>query len=50
MSKYLCSFLCYNFFTFIASLVCLTDLFFKLQDRTVKELYEPGAVLVFINC
>jgi hypothetical protein len=25
-------------------LVCLADLFFKLQDHTVKELYEPGAV------
>jgi hypothetical protein len=43
-SKYLCSFLCYNFFTFIASLVCQRDLFFKLQDCTVKKLYEPDAV------
>jgi hypothetical protein len=25
-------------------LVCLADLFFKLPDRTVKELYESGAV------
>jgi len=24
--------------------VCLTDLFFKLQDHTVKELYKPGAM------
>jgi hypothetical protein len=30
--------------TFIASLACLTDLFYKLQDHTVKQLYEPGAV------
>jgi hypothetical protein len=25
-------------------LVCQTDLFFKPQDCTVKELYETGAV------
>ena len=44
MSIYLCSFLCYNFFTFIASLVHQTDLIYKVHDHTVKELYEPGAV------
>jgi hypothetical protein len=44
MSKYLCNFICYNFVTFIASLVCQTDLFFKLQDRIVKELYEHDGV------
>jgi hypothetical protein len=25
-------------------LVCLTDLYFKLKDQTVKELYKPVAV------
>ena len=30
--------------TFTGSLVCLIDLFFKLQDHTVKELYTPDAV------
>jgi len=44
MSKYLCSFICYNFVTFIASLECQADLFFKLQDRIEKELYEHDAV------
>jgi len=44
-SKYVCSFPCYNLVTFTGSLVCLTDLFLKLQDRTVKELYKPGAVV-----
>jgi hypothetical protein len=34
----------YNLVKFTASLFCVADLFFKLQDRTVKELYEPGAV------
>jgi hypothetical protein len=44
VSKYLCSFLFYNFVTFIANLAYQKDLFFKLQNCTVKELYEPGAV------
>ena len=43
-SKYVCNFPWYNLVTFTASLVCLTDLFFKLQDRTVKELYKPDAL------
>jgi hypothetical protein len=29
---------------FTASLVCLANLFCKLQDHTVKELYKPGAL------
>jgi hypothetical protein len=33
-----------NIATFIASLLCLMDLILKLQDFTVKELCEPGAV------
>jgi hypothetical protein len=43
-SKYSRRFPSYNFITFTASLFCVAGLFYKLQDRTVKELYEPGAV------
>lgn len=39
----LCGFPLYNFSTFIYSLVCLTNLFFKPQDNTA-ELYELGAL------
>jgi hypothetical protein len=44
LSNYLYHFPVCNFATFIASLLCLIDLLFKLQDLTFKEMYEPGAV------